>query len=185
MATHIRGTMLASSLAVVREEGFEQKYFALLPAQYHTAVHGLVAQDWLSMELAIAHYAAMDRMFPTMAQQLENGRRAAQRAQVGYIQAVVRTLRLTGTIDLAAGLKRVPDVIARIVRGGSCNVYLVARKDGRIELNGYPFLASRYVHNGWQGMFEASFSMLSRRIFVRQDLLCSGDDCMALDVSWV
>ena len=185
VATHIRGSMLASSISILRARRSEHEYFRALPPAHHEAIRSLVAQAWLPMELGVAHYQAMAVVFPETSDQLENGRLAAARAQNGYVQTIAKALHATGSADVTLGLKRIPGVIGRIVRGGECEISLAGPKDARIELRGFPILATAYVHNAWQGMFESSLGVFSRRIFVRQDLAYGRADRMALQVSWV
>jgi hypothetical protein len=184
-ATHLRGTVLASSLAILRQRGREQAYFRALPCELHESIHALVAQAWLSMELATAHFCAMDRVFPDPQEQRANGITAAERTQNGYVATVLRSLRAAGADYVPMALERVPSVLERMVRGGNCLVYRTGLKDARIELVGYPFLAPRYCHNAWHGMFDSSLSLISRRIFVRNDLAFATGDRMALNLSWV
>jgi hypothetical protein len=184
-ATHIRGTMLASSLATARSRGMEQAYFAALPAALHADVREVVPQAWAPIDLAVAHYLAMEAAFPDTFEQVANGRLASERTQSGYVATIIRALKATGNLDMSDVLKRVPAALARLVLGGSCVVYKCATKDARIELSGFPFLAAKYTHNAWQGMFEGSFALLSRRIFFKQDLAYARTHRMALHVSWV
>ena len=177
--------MLASSISILRARRSEHEYFRALPPAHHEAIRSLVAQAWLPMELGVAHYQAMAVVFPETSDQLENGRLAAARAQNGYVQTIAKALHATGSADVTLGLKRIPGVIGRIILGGECEVSLAGPKDARIELRGFPILATAYVHNAWQGMFESSLGGFSRRIFVRQDLAYGRADRMALQVSWV
>jgi hypothetical protein len=185
LATDVRGTVLSNGLAHVRERAREQAYFAALPARLHEGVLSLVAQAWLPMELATAHFQAMDAAFPDPHDQRSNGRSGAERSQNTYVRTVVQGLRSAGADYVPLALERVPSVIARMVRGGSCTVYRSGFKDARIELVGFPFLSARYCHNAWQGMFESSLSLVSRRIFVRNDLAFANHERMALLLSWV
>jgi hypothetical protein len=184
-ATELRGTVLASSLAILRQRGREQAYFGALPPELHANVQALVAQAWLPMDLAMAHFWAMDRVFPDPQEQRANGITAAERTQNGYVTTVLRSLRAAGADYVPMALERVPSVLERMVRGGSCTIYRTGIKDARIELVGYPFLAPRYCHNAWHGMFESSFSLISKRLFLRNDLAFANDERMALLLSWV
>ena len=185
-ATEVRGTLLATSLAMVRERGMEAAYFAALEPNFHDAVRSVLAQAWLPMEVAIAHYRAMGRVFPAMHEQIDNGKIVSERTQNAYLRTIVRALHATGSLDIPAAVRRLPAVVERMVRGGGvAAAYRTGRKDVRIELSGYPFLRAPYTHNAWQGMFYSALSLVTPRLTVRQDLRYRGDWRMALDVSWV
>jgi hypothetical protein len=185
VATEVRGSLLASSLAVVRLRGRETAYFGALPPSQHQAIQELVAQAWLPVELAVAHYRALDHAFPQADEQRENGVLVAERTQNAYVETVVRGLKAAGALNMTTALQRVPAGIARTVRGGVCQVHSTGLKDARVELSGFPFLAVRYTHNAWQGMFESSLGIVSRKLFIRQDRAFAGADRMALVLSWV
>ena len=182
----MRGTMLANSMAILREREREQEYFAALPARHHDEVRFVLAQAWMPMDLALIHYEAMGKVFPTVNEQVENGRIAAERAQNGYVRTVARTLQATGNLDIPSVLKRLPVAVERFCRGGGCvAVYRTGQKDARIELDGFPFARIEYARNAWQGMFESSLALITPRLFVRQDIRFQEGDRVAFTVSWV
>jgi hypothetical protein len=185
-ATELRGTLLASSLAMVREQGKETAYFAALDPAYHEAVRSVLAQAWLPMDLAVAHYRAMGTIFPAAHEQIDNGKIVSERTQNGYLRTIVRALHATGSLDIPTAVRRLPAVLERMVRGGGvASAYRTGLKDVRIELADYPFLRASYTHNAWQGMFYSALSLVTARLTVRQDLRYRSDARMALDVSWV
>jgi len=185
-AKALRGTVIATSLGMAREHGFEAKYFDHLPPEHHAAVRELQPASWVPMEIVIAHYRAMTHVFPSAEQQIENGRISSERTQNAYIRTVVRALQATGQVTPLTAMKRLPAVFARMLQGGGAGaVYSVGPKDGRIELVNYPLLEVPYVRNGWQGMFESGLSLTARRVHVKQDPKFRGVHNTAYLVSWV
>jgi hypothetical protein len=185
-AAELRGTLLASSFAVVRERGKESAYFLALDPAYHEAMRAVLVQAWLPMELAVAHYRAMGLVFPEAHEQIDNGKIISERTQNGYLRTIVRALHATGSLDIPTAVRRLPAVVERMVRGGgAASAYRTGRKDVRIELSGYPILRAPYTHNAWHGMFYSALSLVTARLTVRQDLRFRSDSRMALDVSWV
>jgi len=185
-AKALRGTVIATSLGMAREHGFEAKYFDHLPSELHAAVRDLQAASWVPMEVVVPHYRAMSHVFPSSEQQVENGRVSSERTQNAYIRTVVRALQATGQVSPLTGLKRLPAVFGRMLNGGgAAAVYSIGPKDARIELVNYPLLEVAYVRNGWQGMFESGLSLMSRRVVVKQDPKFRGVHNTAYVVSWV
>lgn len=178
--------MLANSMAILRDRGREEEYFAALPACHHQEIRFVLAQAWMPMELALVHYEAMGQVFRTVPEQLENGRVASERTQNGWIRTIARTLQATGSLDIPSALKRLPQGVERFCRGGgSVAVYRTGPKDARIELDGFPFVRIEYARNAWQGMFESALSLITQRLFVRQDLRFQQGDRVGFTVSWV
>ncbi len=186
VATHLRGALIVTSFHLMREQGHESRYFELLPRRLHETIRSLSATGWVPMDYAVAHYEVMGQLFPRAEQQIANGRLTAERAQNAYISTLARGMRSAGALTFTSGLKRMPGVLARqIDGGGAVAISTVGAKDVRIEMYGYPILDVAYVRHGWQGMFESSLSVLSRRVFVRLDPNQRGKGCADYGVAWV
>jgi len=186
VASHLRGALIVTSFHLMREQGHESRYFELLPKRLHETIRSLSATSWVPMNEAVAHYEVMGQLFPRAEQQVANGRLTAERAQNAYISTVARSMRSAGALTFTSGLKRVPSIFARqIDGGGAVAISAVSPKDVRIEMYGYPVLDVGYVRHGWQGMFESSLSLLTRRVFVRLDLNQQQKGCAVYAVAWV
>ena len=184
--THLRGTVLASSFQLVREHGLEAAYLAQLPAALHDAVRFVLPISWVELELARAHFRAMEHVFPDTRQQIENGRTSSARTQAAYLLTVVRALSAAGQCCALSFIKRIPDAFERMLRGGGgVTVLGTGPKDARVEMYAQPLVETAYIRNSWQGMFEAAISLSTRRCFVRQDMRFTRSDRLAFDIAWV
>ena len=92
LATHLRGTVLASSLSAIEGLGMRDDYFATLAPEHHDAIRGLVVNDWIPMALALAHYGALETMGLAGEVARDNGRKVADRVQKSYLATLVRAL---------------------------------------------------------------------------------------------
>ncbi len=185
-ATHLRGSLLATSFQIMREQGHEQRYFELLPRRLHQTIREISPGSWQPMADALAHYEVMGQLFPTPEQQVTNGKLSAERTQNAYVSTVVRSLRAAGALTFTTALKRVPAVFARLIDGGGAMaIYATGPKDARIELYGYPMLDIAYLRNGWQGLFASSLSLIARRVFVKVDPESLGKARATYLVAWV
>lgn len=184
--THIRGTVLSTSFDLVRQHGKEARYLGLMPSEHHDTIRFVVPQSWVPLDIALAHFCAMQEVFPDARQQVQNGREASERTQNNWLKTVVRALVASGHSPAMGVLKRIPAAFDRFLRdGGGVAVYEAGPKDGRLELYAQPLVATPYIRNGWQGMLEAAVSLASRSCVVRQDPRFQTTDRMAFDVSWV
>jgi hypothetical protein len=184
--TDLRGTVLSASFQLVREHNLEAAYFRALPAELHDAVRFVVPLSWVPLDLARAHFRAMDRVFPDPRQQVLNGKLSSERTQSSWIKTLVRALVASGQAPTLGFIKRIPSAFERLqLNGGGVAVLSSGPKDARIELYAQPLVETSYIRHGWQGMFEAGISLASRSCVVRQDPRFLSVDRMAFDVSWV
>src|SRR6478609_3254903 len=68
--THVRGTLLASSIQSLRSRGLFERYSAMLSHNYRDRVLNSVAGEWLDTEIALAHYSACDALGLSVEEQI-------------------------------------------------------------------------------------------------------------------
>lgn len=184
-ATELRGTIMTTSLALVREHGLEARYWSLLDPDQGERIRTIGTISWVPVDLAVAHYQVLDQLFPQPSQQVENGRLSSERTQSAYLRTLFKLLQSSGQLSPAVALRKLPTVFGRMWNGGgAATAYQTGRKDARVELLAYPICASSYVKNAWQGMFENGLAPTARRVFVRIDTGFSSTDRAAYDISW-
>lgn len=165
LATHLRGTVLASSLSAIEGLGMRDDYFATLAPEHHDAIRGLVVNDWIPMALALAHYGALETMGLAGEVARDNGRKVADRVQKSYLATLVRALGVG--ITPWSILPRTQSVLDRLLLGSTVAVYKVGPKDARIEMHGIPIARYAYVRSGWSGMIEGGLDLVCRKSFVK------------------
>lgn len=165
LATHLRGTVLASSLAAIEALGLRDDYFATLAPERHDAIRGLVVNDWIPMELALAHYGALETMGLAGEVARDNGRKVADRVQRSYLATLVRALGVG--ITPWSILPRTQSVLDRLLLGSTVAVTKLGPKDARIEMHGIPIARFAYVRSGWAGMIEGGVDLVCRKSFVK------------------
>ena len=181
----VRGTLLAGSIQSARALGQWDRYLELLEPAYHAAIRELMVASWVPVDVAFAHYNAMDRLDLPTSQQIDNGRKVAEKVQNTYVGTILRGLKSSGTVSPMGILERFQLAWARVIRGGDSAVFRTGPKDVRVECVSMPLANIAYFRNGWQGMFESSLGLVTRRVFVRQDARFQREDQVAFLVSWV
>ncbi|HEY6877745.1 MAG TPA: hypothetical protein VI299_06980 [Polyangiales bacterium] len=182
-ATGIRSTTLISSLAALEAHGLRDAYFAALSPGHHATMRELVAGQWHSMEVGLAHYGAVESLGIPAAIARANGRRVAEAVQHSHFATIVRALG--DCVSFWAVLPRVPAFIARNVQGGECAIFKLGPKDARIELHGIPIACYAYVRSGWAGMFESTLGLLKRKVIVRELAKQRRMTVASFEISWV
>lgn len=185
-ATELRGTILSTSLALVREEGLEARYWSTLDPELHTRIREISSISWVPVDLAVAHYHVLDTLFPLPSKQVENGRKSSERTQNIYLRTLFKLMQTSGQLDPAVALRKLPTIFGRMWNGGGApTAFTTGPKDARVELLGYPICEAVYVRNAWQGMFEDGLSLTARRVYVRLDERFHPPDGVAYNISWV
>ena len=77
----VRGSMVGSSLSAARELGLESRYFEALNPAHVDTIRELVVSSWVPADVVTAHYEAMNSLGLRREQQVEIGRRVADRVQ--------------------------------------------------------------------------------------------------------
>ncbi len=163
--THVRSTLLRSSFDAIQGLGLRDAYLGRLAPEYHSAVQELVIGQWLPVEIALAHYGAIESLRLTDAQAFANGRLVADRIQNSYVGTLTKMLGTTAT--LWSGLPRLPGVWARTMQGGATSLYRLGPKDARVEVHGIPLARYAYFRQGLAGMFTSSLELVTRKVHCR------------------
>lgn len=183
--THVRGTLLASSVQGVKDRGLNESYFAELPAEHHDAIRGLVPSTWLPLEVAQAHYRAVDRLPLTSADHWAMGRRVAERVQHSWVGTIVRGLKASGAVTPVQVLERFQNAWDRLMDGGGASrVVQTGPKDIRVECYGIPLAEGNYFRAAWCGMFESTLGLVARKVFVRELVRYRSPTSCGFAISW-
>jgi hypothetical protein len=183
--TEVRGTLLSSSLQMLRDRGLRDAYFDALPGEHHGAIEGLVPGIWLPVEVAHAHYAAIDTLGLSDADILDIGRNVGERIQNGHIGTILRGARNLGGIDPWTILGRTGALWQRVFRGGEAAAFKLGPKDARLEFVGIPIAEVHYFRVGMQGIVEAALSLSARKAYIRAHHGMRGPGSMAYSLSYV
>lgn len=165
--THVRSTLLASSMQSLRGRGLFERYCELLPNELRDEILTSVAGAWLPLRLAEAHYTACDRLGLSAEQQRGMGHDVSKRVHDTFLALVVKMARGVGVTPWSL-LPRGNDLYGRLMRGGGgIQVTKVGNQEARVELVGVPLTRIPYFANALLGMYEAGLGMFAERIFVR------------------
>ena len=181
--THVRSTLLASSLQTLRSHGSFDAYLALLPAPHHTTVLEAVIGSGIPLSVAIAHYTAADSLGLSVHQQFENGRVVAERIQNSLLGTLVRAAKGAGVTPWT-GLAQFQRLWDRLLQGGSGAVYQLGPKEARVEAHGVPLVGIPYFRNAWRGMIAGSGALFCNKIFVTELARHTSKDSFAMRAAW-
>jgi hypothetical protein len=165
--THVRSTLLASSLQTLRARGMLEAYLLKLPVEMHAPVLEAVAGSWIPLSVGAAHYAAAEALGLSPAEQLNNGREVATRVQNSMLGTLVRAAKAVGVTPWS-GLEQFQRLWDRLLLGGAGAVYRLGPKEARVEAHGNPLVEGVYFRNAWRGMFAASGELFCQKLYVTE-----------------
>ena len=94
--SHVRATLLASSMQTLRARGLFERYSELLDPAHRSAVLDSVAGEWLAVEHAFAHYTACDQLELSVDEQIAIGRDVSRRTHETFLGLLVKLARGVG-----------------------------------------------------------------------------------------
>jgi hypothetical protein len=183
MATHVRSTVLDSSIRVIRQRDRFDAYAAALPAKYHEVLFHLVAGVWVPMDIGLAHYEAANALGFTPHEQYENGRLVVDRigrTAFGLVGALARSSGAT----MWTALSNAQRMWDRVMLGGILGVYKLGPKEARLEGYGAPIARIPYVRQGWRGMIAGLGELFSQKVYVTEISRLCGGSSFGFRIAW-
>lgn len=183
--THVRGTLLASSIQSLRSRGLFERYSALLSNSHRDRVLNSVAGEWLSTEIALAHYSACDGLQLPADQQVAMGHEVSRRMHETFLGLIVKMARGFGVTPWVV-FPKINSLYLRMFRGGGIQITRLGPKDARVQTLGLVLLRIAYFRNAYLGMYEAGVAMFASNVQVRPLSLAASapDKDFVLHVRW-
>ncbi len=184
IATHVRTTLIVSSLQSLRRRERFDDYLALLPAERHAAVQSMIAGQWAPMELALAHYQACQALGLQAAELNLVGREVGDRIQGTFLATVVRMAGSVGATPWTA-LSQAGRLYERIFRGGGgLGVVRVGPKEARARLVGVPLAGITYFNVAMAGVFEIGSELFCSKAYAREVPGTRTPTRVAIQIAW-
>lgn len=165
-STHLRSTLLASSIQSLRARGLYERYRELLPSELREEITSSVAGEWLPIDRGIAHYTACDGLELNAEEQRGMGHDVSKRVHDTFLGFMVQAARGVGVTPWSL-LPRGNWLYTRLFRGGGIQVTKVGAQEARVEFAGLSLTRIPYFGNALLGMYEAGLGMFAERVFVR------------------
>jgi len=164
--TEVRSTLVTSSLAALRNRNLFERYDAIQRSAHRDTILNCVAGEWLSLEVAFAHYRACDALGLSSSEQIEIGKDVSKRIHETFLGLVVKAARGMGVTPWLL-LAKANTTLSRIARGGGIRVTRVGPKSARIELVQVALLQVPYFRNALVGVYIAGVELLGSNVTAR------------------
>ena len=181
-ATHVRGTLLLSSLHSLRHARHHAAYMRALPVREHDAILSLTGATWLPLALAEAHYAACDTLGLREDDVVRLGDRVSQVSQGTLLSTFVKGAKGADVSPLTL-FAQVDRMYSRAWQGSAMGVTSVGPKELRVEVVGNPCARFHYFRHGLRGMASNVAGLLSRTCHVRERR-GTGAEHVVISVAW-
>ena len=167
MATHVRSTLIASSVASLRARGLFDAYRANLAPALRDELPATIAGLWAPIERGLAHYDACDRLRLPVAELLTIGESVGARSTQSALSLAAK---------LAAGGGATPwTVIAqsrrlweRMFQGSSVGVMKIGPKEARMEMIAWPLARIAYNRISYRGILTSMIKPFCTQVYVSE-----------------
>lgn len=137
----MRGTNFIAGRRWLREQDLETRYLDAMRSDVRAAVLSAGATDWLSMDVALDHYAALDGLGLSREQRLDLGASASRSINGVVLTTIARLAGRTGLSPIVP-LSRAAKLFARNFRDGAVAVVRTGPSEARFEVYGAPVAVS-------------------------------------------
>jgi hypothetical protein len=184
-ATAVRSTLVASSMASLRQHSLFERYRQLLSPAHREVVLSTVAGVWLPMDLARAHYEACEALGLSMQEQVGIGMEVSAKIHATLLGTVVRMARQAGVTPWLL-LSRGHQMYSRLFQGGGgIRVLKYGPKEARADIRGVPLFALPYFRHAVRGIYQGAVSLFCQQVYVHEITAEAAPNRVALKVSWV
>jgi hypothetical protein len=184
IATRFRSTWLTSSLRSLEKRSLLDSYFRALPEVFHDAVRNCIVGEWLSIDVALAHYAAADTLGLSAAQLVEVGKETTQYAHATVFGTIVRAGRAAGATPWTI-FSHQQRLWERVWIGGAVAITKTGPKDAVIEIVGWPCARYHYVRAAFRGVIVGQCELVCLRAFAVEVSRECTPTSLTYKVSWV
>jgi hypothetical protein len=183
--THVRSTLILSSVQSLRAHSLYEHYIGLLDPGMRETIESLIAGAWLPVETALKHYRACDALGLTLANEIALGHEVGSRIQGSLLGLLVKGAKSTGATPWT-GLGYLDRLWERVFSGGGgVGVVRLGPKDARAQLMGLPLFSVPYFRHAFRGTLLAGVELFCAKAYLHELGRERPEVSFSFRVSWV
>jgi hypothetical protein len=182
--SHVRSTLLTSSLRALRERNMFENYLRLLPSARHDAILSAVAGTWHPVDLLVAHYEACDGLGVSEQELYEIGMSVGSRIQSTLMGMVLKMASEVGVTPWRP-LGYCQAFWERLYQGGGVRLMQLGPKEAVLEMVGNPLCRSNYFRCAQRGTIQAAVALFCTKSYVVDQPSAQPARRVCYRVSWV
>lgn len=160
--THLRSTLLQSSLHALRERGHFDAWSAAIGPDHRATILEAVGPAWLPLEVGISHYQACDDLALPQQELQAIGQAVGSRVRATFLNTVTKTMNQTG-VSLWTFVPQFGRLWGRLFMGGSAMIAKAGPKDVQLDLRGLSLTRFAYFRHAFGGLVRAALLVLGAR----------------------
>jgi hypothetical protein len=171
--TRVRSTLVRSSIRTVEQRGFLPAYMGHLPADVREMVLDVVPGNWVEIDVALAHYRAIDKLGLSVSEQLSMGGAVGNNVQGLLVGTLMRLARGVGLTPWS-GVGQYVRIWDRLFLGGDLEVEKASEKEAIVTMHGLRLFSVPYFRVAIRGLQQAGLTAIwSYRRVTATELACS------------
>lgn len=183
--THVRSTLVLSSVQSLRAHALFDPYVGLLDPQMRETIHSLIAGQWLPVAIALKHYRACNGLGLSLANEIALGHEVGTRIQSSILGLLLKGAKGAGATPWT-GLGFMDRLWERVFAGGGgVGLVKLGPKEARAQLVGLPLLAVPYFRHAFRGTMLAGLELFCQRAYIHEHAQSRSDESFTFRVSWV
>jgi hypothetical protein len=180
--TAVRGTLLLSAQRALRSKNLFDDYRSHLPRNVHELILAAGAGCWVDMDVAAAHYRAVDALKLPIAAQIALATAASDGMTGMLFAAMARLGRNTGATPWTV-IRQARRVWEQLFAGGDICVDGLGAREALISMSGQPLFAIRYFHTAARALVQVGVSVFGAS--VRIAVHASTETSLSIRAGWV
>jgi hypothetical protein len=182
--SHVRSTLLISSVNAVRERNLFDVYVARLDPRFRDEILSSLAGTWHDIEVALAHYEACEGLGLSDAQQFDIGLEVGKRVQTTLMGTLVKMATGAGVTPWLP-LGQCDAFFERLYRGGGVRLAQLGPKEALLELVGMPQARFSYFRTAQRGLIQGGLGLFCTKVYVAEQPAFQPARRHSYRISWV
>ena len=183
--TRVRSTLVCASRQALEQRGLLASYAAKIGPEQRSALETAVPGRWLEIELALAHYRAIDALELTMSDQLGLGGSVGTSVHGTLVATMVRMAQGLGLTPWT-GVNQYARLWDRLFMGGGLMVEKLGERDALVSMYNLSLLSVPYFRNALRGLQENGLSTIWRWSKLRvSEVPATNDTSAKYRLNWV
>jgi hypothetical protein len=182
--THVRSTLIQSSLQTLRTAGYFEAYERRLADAERAAILETLAPTWLSITTAEAHYQACDELGLDAAERVRLGAHVGTSLSNTLVGSLARVAKATG-ITPWQFFGQLHRLWTRAFQGGAISVMRVGPKEALVQVHKLSLCRYAYFRHGLCGVLMSTANLVATQA---KSLIVEGGsavDLLTIRGTWV
>lgn len=182
--TRVRTTLVVSSRLALEARGLIPAYTEQLSPADRSALDNLVAGRWLGVDVALAHYRAVDRLGLPLSEQIALGSDVGTRIQGTLVATLLRMAQGLGLTPWTS-VGQYARIWDRLFMGGDLLVEKLGEREAAVTMYNLSLLAVPYFRVAVRGLQESGLSAIYSWKKIHVIELSSTDTSARYRLTWV